>query len=514
MRFPVRGWADSLPTMSCAKGTIWTGVALRRIRIGADPDALPRAIALPAGWEDAAAAAIAALAVGDGPISLPSLAESWIRRLTARGRRLGVLDSDEAAESFAGRLRALLLTRRAAPGMGVWRNTANAAPRFVLNLPAFLDAAGQFDTAGYAEAVATGVLAAEIAGNGRATRIAVGFADLAGLLAALALPYAGAEARQIAAGLAALTRGAAEAASGQLAERIAAREPAALLWPAPPAETALPGLAAAARAALDAAAAAPGLRHSVVFALTPADAVEALLGAESGGLAPAVGPTRPAWDGTGRIIDLPTAAARRAGDRAAMLLAPPDTAARQAMEAAVRPYLHALPPAPPATARAPAAAPRRNPPPRAASTLWRATIGGQRVAMKVGFGPGGAPIEISFTVPREATLLRAMLDAAAAGVTAGLGMGMPLAEYVEAYAYAPFGPGGAVDGDPTIRRATSVLDWGFRRLALDLLARPDLPDPGEECLAEPPEEATPLLPLDLPAAPSPVARRRSFRLVG
>ncbi|PZW38660.1 hypothetical protein C8P66_13614 [Humitalea rosea] len=500
--------------MSSATGTIWAGVALRRTRAGADPDAEPRHIALPAGWDDGAAAAIAALAIGDGVVSLPSLAEGWIRRLAARGRRLGVLDSAEAAEAFATSLRRLLLARRGAPGMATWRNAATTAPRFVLNLPAFLDGAGQFDTAGYAQAVAVGVMAAEIAGNARATRIAVGFADLAGLLAALALPYAGAEARQVAAGLAALTRGAAEAASGRLTDHLEAREPAALLWPAPPAETVLPGLAEAARAALDAAASAPGLRHSVVFALTPADAVEALLGAESAGLAPAPGPTRPAWDGTGRVIDLPTAAARRAGDRAAMLLAPPDQAARQAMEAAVRPYLHALPPAPPATARAPAAAPRRNPPVRAASTIWRATIGGQRVAMKMGFAAGGAPIEIGFTVPREASLLRAMLDAASAAVTTGLGAGVPLADFVEAYAYAPFGPGGAVEGDPSIRRATSVLDWGFRRLAADLFSRADLPDPGEEHWAEPPEDGMPLLPLDLPAAPSPVGRRRAFRLVG
>ena len=57
----------------------------------------------------------------------------------------------------------------------------------------------------------------------------------------------------------------------------------------------MPGLAEAARAALDAAAAAPGLRHQALVALAPADAVEALLGAETGRLAPAAGATRACW---------------------------------------------------------------------------------------------------------------------------------------------------------------------------------------------------------------------------
>ncbi|MBC9180436.1 hypothetical protein IBL25_26165, partial [Roseomonas ludipueritiae] len=45
-------------------GTIWAGIALRRMRAQADPDAAPRAVALPAAWEDEAAAALAALAPG------------------------------------------------------------------------------------------------------------------------------------------------------------------------------------------------------------------------------------------------------------------------------------------------------------------------------------------------------------------------------------------------------------------------------------------------------------------
>ena len=492
-------------------GTLWDGVALRRERCGADPDAPPRPIALPAAWDDGAAEALAALAPGAGPVVFPTLAEGWIRRVTTRGRRLGLLDSPEEADALAAALRALLLARRGAPGIEVWRDRKDEA-RFVLNLPAFLDAGGGFDAAGYAAAVAVAVRVLDILGHGRAQRLRVGFADLAGLLAAYRLPYAGTEARAVAAAIAALTRGAAEAQSGQLAERHGALHPLALIWPEPPAETAIPGLAAAARAALDAAAAAPGLRHAGCVALAPADAVEALLGAESAGLAPAPGAVRPGRDGEGRLVLHPTRAALRAGDVAAALLTPPPPEARPAMEAAVLPFLDATPPAAPAVPAAAQAPRRATPRPVAApaARTWRVTIGGARVALRAAEDDRGQLREISFSLPREGVATRTLLEGLGHAVSLGLGAGVPLDAFVDAYAYAP-GTGGVVEGDAAIHRATSVLDWAFRRLALDYLGRADLPDPAEE---EVPVVAhamqPPLLPLDLPAQPAP-RRGRTLR---
>ncbi|MBW8271275.1 TSCPD domain-containing protein, partial [Caldovatus sp. SYSU G05006] len=234
-------------------GTLWEGVALRRTRAGADPDAPPRRVALPAAWEDedgTAAAALAALAPGAGAVTLPGLAEGWIRRLTARGRRLGLLESTDEAAALAHALRALLLARRGAPGAEVWRGDAAAEPRFVLNLPAFLEpGGGGFDATAYAEAVAVAVRTLDLLTGGGARRLRVGFADLAGLLAGLGLAYDSAEGRAVAAAVAALTRGAAEAESGRLAARHGALAPAAPSWPDPPGATPVPGLAEAARAA-------------------------------------------------------------------------------------------------------------------------------------------------------------------------------------------------------------------------------------------------------------------------
>ena len=224
---------------------------------------------------------------GEGPVSLPRLAEGWIGRVTRGGLKAGILDAAGAARLAEG-LRALLLTRRGAPGIEVWRNEAQPGrptpePRFVLNLPAFLEAAGGFDLEAYAEACALAIRALDSLGGGKASRLRLGFADLAGLLARLGIPYDSAEGRATAGAIAALTRGAAEAESGRIAARLGAREPVALLWPAAPGKTPVPGLAAAARAALDAAAASPGLRHQALVALAMPDAVEALLGVETGG---------------------------------------------------------------------------------------------------------------------------------------------------------------------------------------------------------------------------------------
>ncbi|MCQ4162894.1 hypothetical protein NON00_23615, partial [Roseomonas sp. GC11] len=336
--------------MARIAGTPWEGIALRRIRAAADPDSPARPVAIPAAWEEGAAEALAALAPGQGPVTLPGLAESWIRRLTARATQSGLLPPDEA-QALAESLRALVLLRRGAPGAATWKGDAKAEPRFVLNLPAFLDEAGGFDSAGYATAVRSAVLALEVLTGGRALRLRLGFADLAGLLAACGLPYDSAAAREVATCLSALTRGAAEQASAELAERHGAREPAALLWPAPPARCAIPGLAVAARRALDAAGATQGLRHVGCYALTAPDAAEALLGAETGGIAPAQGATRLVQDEEGGVSEQPTAAARRAaglhGPRAAAtLLAPVAESAREAMEHAIRPYLHAPSPVP------------------------------------------------------------------------------------------------------------------------------------------------------------------------
>ena len=507
--------------MSRLAGTLFDGLSLVRLRAAPEPEARHRAVALPASWGEEEAAALAALAPGQRPVVFPLAAEAWIAPLAERGRRIGVLADEAEARAFAEALRALLLAQRGAPGVGLWRGEARQ-PRFVLNLAGFLDAEGGFDAAAYAEAVATGVRALEIATGAKATRLALGFADLAGLLAGLGLAYDSEGGRATGAAIAALTRGAAEAESGRLAERLGAREPICLIAPAPPAETPVPGLAAAARAALDRAAGCRGLRHQGLVALAAPDAAERLLGAESGGVAPSPGASR-LVERDGWVVEEPTRAAHRAGPRAGALLAPVPHGAWVAMAQAIAPFLHAAPPLPvaeAAPARPALPAPARGPalPLRPTGAVFRASVGGHKVVLRSTEDANGHPTELAITLTKEGAAYRSLMEQMMAAVSIGLAAGVPLAAYVEAHAYTRFGPAGAVEGDPAIRRATSVLDWAFRKLAREYLGRVDLMDPSEEdCAPDSPgraAEQTPLLPLDLPASPPPRALRKQLRLVG
>jgi ribonucleoside-diphosphate reductase alpha chain len=503
--------------MAHLTGTLWDGLALRRLRASADPDSTLRPVALPAAWANAeeSAAALASIAPGSGPVALPRLAERWIRRLEKTGRSMGLVTD----HGFAEALRALLLTRRGAPGLATWRGETSAEPpRFILNLTAFLDAAGDFDATAYAEAVATATLAAEIAGEGRAANLAIGFADLAGFLAAHGLRYAGAEGREAAAALAALTLGAAEAESGRIADILGAREPLRLVWPKLPTATAIPGLAEAARRAIDSAVDSRGLRHATILALTPPDSIDALLGVETGGMAPPAGHIRPALGANGLLRDQPTRASRLAGPNAEALLAPVAPHARHAMLLAVGPFLHAAPPVAIASPAPPAPRPAQMAPPlpelpmlliprnAVREAVARVTIAGQRITLRMQEDNDGALRGIAFSLTRDSGL-RALLDTTALSVSIGLARGVPLADYVDALAYAQFAPSGDVEGDPDIAYANSALDWAIRHVARAYLGRGELADPRppQSLAAFPPPP--PLLPLDLPATDARRTRR-------
>ena len=100
------------------------------------------------------------------------------------------------------------------------------------------------------------------------------------------------------------------------------------------------------------------------------------------------------------------------------------------------------------------------------------------------------------------------MDAFAQSVSIGLQHGVDLATFVEAFAHTQFGPAGAVEGDPAVSQATSLLDYVFRTLSVNYLGRP-LPDPELTEASPAADDRAPLLPLDLP----PRMRRRALRVV-
>ena len=108
------------------------------------------------------------------------------------------------------------------------------------------------------------------------------------------------------------------------------------------------------------------------------------------------------------------------------------------------------------------------------------------------------------------------MDSFATAVSLGLQHGVPLAAFVEAFTSTRFGPAGAVEGDPAVPSATSLLDYAFRHLAANYLPHltlpPAEPEPHDAHESGPADRA-PLLPLDLPARESSSRARRNLRLV-
>ena len=82
--------------------------------------------------------------------------------------------------------------------------------------------------------------------------------------------------------------------------------------------------------------------------------------------------------------------------------------------------------------------------------------------------------EIFIDMHKEGAAFRAMMNNFAIAVSVGLQYGVPLDEFVEAFTFTRFEPAGLVQGNDTIRNATSILDYIFRELAISYLDRTDL----------------------------------------
>ena len=86
----------------------------------------------------------------------------------------------------------------------------------------------------------------------------------------------------------------------------------------------------------------------------------------------------------------------------------------------------------------------------------------------VGEYDDGRPAEVFIKVSKQGSTLAGIMDAFSISLSLGLQHGVPLATYVHKYANMRFEPAGITD-DPELRIATSLIDYIFRRLALDFL---------------------------------------------
>ncbi|MCM2561152.1 vitamin B12-dependent ribonucleotide reductase [Lutimaribacter sp. EGI FJ00015] len=117
---------------------------------------------------------------------------------------------------------------------------------------------------------------------------------------------------------------------------------------------------------------------------------------------------------------------------------------------------------------------REKMPERRKGYTQKAVVGGHKVYLRTGEYQDGSLGEIFIDMHKEGAGFRAMMNNFAIAVSVGLQYGVPLEEFVDAFTFTKFEPAGIVQGNDSIKNATSILDYIFRELAVSYLDRTDL----------------------------------------
>ncbi|MGA9796780.1 MAG: vitamin B12-dependent ribonucleotide reductase [Rhizomicrobium sp.] len=104
----------------------------------------------------------------------------------------------------------------------------------------------------------------------------------------------------------------------------------------------------------------------------------------------------------------------------------------------------------------------------------KAIVGGHKVYLRTGEYEDGRIGEIFIDMHKDGAAFRSLMDAFAIAISMGLQYGVPLEEFVDAFTFTRFEPAGMVQGNDSIKNATSILDYIFRELAVSYLGRNDL----------------------------------------
>ena len=121
-----------------------------------------------------------------------------------------------------------------------------------------------------------------------------------------------------------------------------------------------------------------------------------------------------------------------------------------------------------ASSAAPAPAQRKRLPKSRPSRTTSFSVGGAEGYLTAGSYEDGALGEIFLKLGKQGSTLAGVMDAFSIAVSIGLQYGVPLETYVEKFTNLRFEPAGMTD-DKDIRMAQSMMDYIFRRLALDYL---------------------------------------------
>jgi ribonucleoside-diphosphate reductase alpha chain len=123
---------------------------------------------------------------------------------------------------------------------------------------------------------------------------------------------------------------------------------------------------------------------------------------------------------------------------------------------------------------------RRRLPDRRKGYIQKASVGGHKVYLHTGEFDDGEIGEIFIDMHKEGAAFRSLMNNFAIAISIALQYGVPLEEYVDAFVGTRFEPSGDVEGNDSIARATSILDYLFRELAVSYLGRDDLAEINED----------------------------------
>jgi ribonucleoside-diphosphate reductase alpha chain len=112
----------------------------------------------------------------------------------------------------------------------------------------------------------------------------------------------------------------------------------------------------------------------------------------------------------------------------------------------------------------------------------KARVGGHKVYLRTGEYEDGQLGEIFIDMHREGAAFRSLMNCFAIAISLGLQYGVPLEEFVDAFAFTRFEPNGMVQGNDQIKMTTSVIDYIFRELAVTYLGRTDFVQVSQEDL--------------------------------
>lgn len=140
---------------------------------------------------------------------------------------------------------------------------------------------------------------------------------------------------------------------------------------------------------------------------------------------------------------------------------------------------------------------RRKLPKARTARTFEFSVGGSKGFFTVGEYDDGKPGELFISMAKQGSTLSGLMDAFAISISNGLQYGVPLKFYVRKYMSMNFAPSGITD-DAEIPTASSVMDYIFRRLALEYLPWEDrlelgfnVEDPEDDIQATLPVDETP-----------------------